>query len=198
MHGGKALVGVASPSFVTGQHSKNLPSRLSQTFVGALNDPDLLNLKSDIALSVSRRDDLLGRVDTGEAGELWRSLKATYAETEKQRRRWDLAGPSVEGEKAKAAFFETLETVGMLISEGVQDYQAWDEVNKMTEQRRKLAETETKRLKELNQMVTTDKAMAFVGALLGIVKNRVTDRSVLSAIVRDVDDLLTSEVSGRA
>lgn len=197
MHGGKSLVGIAHPNFTEGRITKNLPSRLAASFQASNSDPDLLNLRREVSLTDSRIDDLLGRVDSGESGELWRSVRATFTEAEKQRSRWDRNIGSVEGEKAKQSFFEAFEMIGVLTAEGIQDYQAWDEVNKMIDQRLRLAETETKRLEKMGRMVTADRAMTMVAALVGLVKTHVSDRNALLGIIRGLDVILAAETAGR-
>lgn len=189
MHGGATPNGVALPQFVAGRQSKNLPSRLAVRYQESLADSDLLALRSEMALTDARLDDLLGRVDTGEAGETWKSLRLTFAAGAKALLTWNEKRGTVDGEKAKDDFFLAWETVGILIAEGAQDYQAWDEVHKMVEQRRRLAETETKRLEKMGQMITADRAMNLIGAMLGLVRENVTDRNVLSKIAAGLDRL---------
>lgn len=185
MHSGKSPRGIASPHFKTGlrmRHESALPPRLLAIYQQGLTDPDLLAVKSEISLTDARLADLLGRVDTGEAGETWNSLRATYAAAQKALRSWNANGPTVDGEKAKVTFFEAVETIGVLIAEGAQDYQAWDEVHRMVEQRRRLAETETKRLEKMGQMITSERAMQMIAALVGLVREHVSDTRALAAI----------------
>jgi hypothetical protein len=50
MHGGKSLVGIASPLTKTGRWSKDLPTRLASRFAESEHDPELLSVRADIRL----------------------------------------------------------------------------------------------------------------------------------------------------
>ena len=78
MHGGTQPVGVASPNYVHGDRSAFLPNRLLQRYRGAMTDPELLNMGTDLGLIETRLADVLGRVDTGDAGETWFALQAAW------------------------------------------------------------------------------------------------------------------------
>lgn len=195
MHGGATPTGIAAGNFRTGRHSAALPSRLLERYTESLADPELLGIREEISLTDSRIADLLLRVDTGEAGETWRSLKETYYVAKRAAEVINTVGrASVAGQKAEDEFFKAFEAIGILIAEGAQDYQAWDEVNNMVEQRRRLTETETKRLKEAQRMVTSEQATALVAALVASVKRHVTDRTALAAISSDITGLLARGV----
>lgn len=64
-------------------------------------------------------------------------------------------------------------------------------INDLIEQRRKLVETERKRLVDLQQMMTAEQAMLFMSAIVNIVRRHVDDRDILAAISADVDRLIT-------
>ena len=186
MHGGKSLSGIASPVLTTGKHSKHLPTRLIASYEERRSDPDLVAVSDELALTDARIGELLGRVDTGESGEIWKSIKATYAAGEKARLAYDATGDADQ----RQTFFEAWETIGVLIGEGIQDNAAWADVFSLVEQRRKLAETETKRREKLGQMITADRAMLLMGAVLGLIKENVSDRHALDSIQRGVERLI--------
>lgn len=173
-HGGKTPHGMALPQTTHGRYSKYLPQRLHERYNASLNDPELLALREDIALLESRLTDLIQRVDSGEAGALWRELREA----------WD----AIEDARGKDAvkLAEALTALGVLIRRGQADYAAWDEVRSVQEQKRKLIESEQKRLVAMQQMVTAEQAMLFASAIQDAVKRHVTDRKVLAAIAADV------------
>ena len=53
---------------------------MQAAYEDALNDPQLMDLKRSVAVIDSRLIDLLGRVDSGESGALWREIGKVYAE----------------------------------------------------------------------------------------------------------------------
>jgi hypothetical protein len=80
VHGGKTLVGSASPTYRTGRYSKYVPERLRERYEAAEDDAELLSLRGEIALTDARLLDLLARVNTGESGQLWAELRRAYRE----------------------------------------------------------------------------------------------------------------------
>lgn len=184
LHGGKTLVGIASPQTTHGRYSKYLPTRLMERYSASLSDPELLAMREDIALLEARLTDLILRVDSGEAGQVWQDVRATWDEVEDAR-----------ASKNTAALGVALTNLGALIRRGQSDYAAWDEVRSVQEQKRKLIESEQKRLVAMQQMVSAEQAMLFVAAIQDAVKRHVTDRRVLSAIAADVAALSNRPVA---
>lgn len=179
LHGGATPRGMANPNTKHGKYSKYLPARLQAKYEEAESDGDLIALRSELALIDARVIDLVQRVDTGEAGDTWRKLGRAYDEM-------------VRATKAKntAGMRAALEQIGDLIDKGKDDYAAWDEVTNLLEQRRKLVETERKRLVEMEQMITSERAMMLVGAVAGVIKAHVSDPKQLAAISRDIGAIL--------
>lgn len=182
VHGGLTPSGLASPHYTHGRYSKALPARLAARYDEATTDPALLELRADVALLDARLADILTRVDTGESGALWTTLQ--------NHRRDVLAAKRVGDSVAQAvALNALLETVG----QGHADYRAWQEIGALLEQRRKLVESERKRLIEAQQTLTVEKAMLLIGAISGIIKAHVHDRAILAAIGRDIEGLVSRE-----
>lgn len=180
MHGGTALSGVASPRFKTGRWSKYIPARMLEHYEQAADDPELLVLRHDIALIDGRLADLLSRVDKGEAKTLWDKARKTNDKLMKAFESNDLGGLHVG-----------ILEMDRIIGAAMTDHEAWFEIHSILEQRRKLVESEQKRLVAAQQMITSEQAMTFVGALLNVVKDAVTDRQTLNKIQNGVNDLLT-------
>src|SRR5687768_8325822 len=79
-HGGASLVGIASPTFKTGRYSKHLPTRLAARYAEALNDPQLLELRDEIALVGTRQSELLSHLDSGLALQRWKDAQAAHSD----------------------------------------------------------------------------------------------------------------------
>jgi hypothetical protein len=186
LHGGKSLGSLASPSLKTGRYSKYLPARMVGRYHEAQADADLLALREEIALLDSRIVDVLARVDTGESGHLWTNLKDAAAALMDARRRGDTEATA-----------DALNSMLSLIRNGHQDYAAWQDVRGLLEQRRRTVESERKRLVEMQQNITVEKAMLLVGAIGGIIKAHVHDRATLAAISGDLATLLDTEPDNR-
>ena len=182
VHGGMTPSGIASPHYKDGRYSKVLPTRLAARYSEAQRDPALLELREDVALLDARLADLIARVDTGESGALWQSLMTARKELLDAKRRSDQVDQAI-----------ALNTIVGLIAEGHADYRAWGEVGSVLDQRRKLVESERKRLQEAQQTLTVEKAMLLIGAIGGIIKAHVHDRTTLSKISADISALTTIE-----
>lgn len=179
IHGGKTPRGAALPQTVTGRYSKDLPTRLAARYQEAITDPDLLNLTSEIQLTDTLLRDALSAMDRGEAGKLWRDLSEQWTALQEANRTKDKGGAA-----------HALNQIGTLIKRGVADAAARDEVLGIMERRRRLVDSEGKRRVTMQQMITADRAMLLVTALVATVNRHVDDASVRAAISRDLGTLL--------
>lgn len=187
MHGGKTPSGLASPHFKTGRYSKSLPVRLVERYQSALQDEELLALHHEIALLDTRLADLLSRVDTGESGAAWALAGKAYRDLK-------AAMSAVKIAEAQDAML-TLETI---LGEAATDYSAWLEIQELVQQRRALVTAEAKRQIDARNMITSEQALVFVGAIAGIIKARINDPTLLAAIQADINDILVQRTRAQA
>lgn len=176
MHGGKTPTGFGLPQTRTLQHSRAIPVRMVAAYEASLNDPEILNLNTSIALIDARIADLLTRVDTGESGAIWNELRKAYAE---------LRNPN----KAKAA--EALNDIGMLINRGAGDSIAWAEVSRLLDDRRKHVETKQKIETSGERAVSATELMTFMGAVLSLIQSTVSDKREKQLIADGIERLIT-------
>jgi hypothetical protein len=187
MHGGKTPGGIASPHYKTGRYSGQLPARMASRYAESQSDAQLLELRDEVSLIDARIMDLLGRVDTGESGKVWKELKAAHSELVEANAKGDRIG-----------IVTAMYRIGTLIGEGADDYAAWNEVLTVVEQRRRMVESERKRLVELQQTLTIEQAMLMIGALTGIIRAHVTDARTLAAISADIDKIIDVDSVGES
>src|SRR3990167_2348387 len=180
-HGGKSLAGIASPAFKHGRYSKYLPSRLLERYQEASGDPELLALRDELSLTDARLTDILARVDTGEAGAVWQAARRALS---------DFRKASAAGDTKKMA--DHLREMESLIDQGFSDYAAWDEIGRLIEQRRRLGDSEQKRLVAMQQMITAEQAMILLAAVVDVVRQNVSDRGVLAAISAGIGRLMAA------
>lgn len=186
-HGGATLRGVAHPGFKHGRYSKDLPARMLESYEQAASDPELLNQTQEIALIDARIADILKRVDTGETGANWKLVKTSFAELKAAMKIADHEGVA-----------QAMNTLNKSINKGQLDYVAWAEVIRLTEQRRKVVESERKRLVEMNQYITAQQGMALVAALVDSCRRHITDRAQLTALIGDLRRLTQSQQNKEA
>jgi hypothetical protein len=65
-------------------------------------------------------------------------------------------------------------------------------LGQLLEQRRRLVESEHKRLIAMEQMITAEQAMLLVTRLVGIVNDRISDNGIRAAIAADLRALVTA------
>lgn len=175
MHGGKSLSGIAAPAFKHGRYSKHLPARMAERYQASLDDPDALNLRQDVALVDARLNDLLSQVDTGESGRRWGLLKDAA----------DAYQDASTPDDQKTALRRMLG----LIQAGFSDHLAWQDIGQALEQRRKLVDTEAKRLNQNRLTISVERGLVLMGAMVQIVRNHVKDPHVLGAIADEFEQL---------
>ena len=181
-HGGMSLVGPANPAYRDGRYSRFMPKRLLEQYERAANDGDLLVMRDDIAIIDARLAELLSRLDSGETGAAWAKAMENYAALQDAIAAGDAAGLK-----------SSLDAMGGALKRGQAGYHAWREVGEMLDLRRKLVESERKRLVQLSQMVTAEQAMVLVMAVTKLVKEHVDDQKALIAISDGIRRIIAAE-----
>ena len=184
LHGGKSPAGVRSATFKTGRYSRSLPARLAERYAEAQADEKLTEMRDEIALIDARLAELLGRIDTGESGTLWIRVVKAFHDYDEHR------GGIHDRDKYTA--------LSAAIEDGLADHANWLEIREAIEQRRRLAESEHKRLKDLQQMMTTEQAMTLLGGVVATIRDHVKDADLLRAIHTDLSGLLRGGPAARA
>ncbi len=184
IHGGKTPRGLALPQTKHGRYSKDMPTRLLGRYQEAQADPELLALRDDVSLLDARISDVLGRVDTGESGAAWRQAQDAYHKFSR-----------AMGGGDKDTIRDALYDLRIALDGGLADYAAWQDVRGLLDQRRRLVESERKRLVETHQMISSERAMVLIAAVVDTVRRHVTDRGALAAISADIGKLITIEAS---
>jgi hypothetical protein len=133
MHGGKVPIGVAANNWRFGRYSKHMPAHLLQSFQERASDPNILVLRSEIAVLQTRLGELLDSVHRGERP-LWDNVQT----------RWSaLKAAQLAGDNDRAAML--FGQVDQAITAGSSDYAAWREIGETVERIRRAVETETRR-----------------------------------------------------
>lgn len=160
MHGGNTPMGVDHGAYKTGRWTDHLPSRLQERARQAEQDPDPLNLRAEITLIDTRIGDILKHSDQGDGGPAWPKLKRLVADLDAARTR-----------NSAAALRKVTEEIARTITEGESENHAWIEIGLQVDRRRKLVESERKRMLDEHQMMSAERVMVLVGGLLAIVRD---------------------------
>lgn len=187
VHGGASPRGVAAARYQHGRYSKDLPTAIAGRYKAALNDEQMLDMSQEVALLTTRLGLLLGKMQVGDTAATWAAARELMAD-------FRIASRDHKLDEATKAL-DALET---LLGRGASEYARWAEVREIIDDRRKVVESERKRMVELKQYITAERALLFVGAIEGIIRARVKDPAVMATIGRDIRSLIGEPVESGA
>jgi hypothetical protein len=164
-----------------GERSKHMQGDMATRYERSLQDTELLNLRRDLAMMETRIHDLMDTVNIGESRTAWNELQAAGQEFN---RLWH--------GRQLAQSQQQLLVILDLIDHGSERANGWDELQRTIELRRKLSETETKRLVALKQFVTAERAMTLIEDVMEVIKRNVLDPEVRRNCVRDLKRLIVT------
>ncbi len=177
-HGGPSFSGPANPAFKTGRFSKVLPIRLAAAYREALADPDLIGLRDEIAVTQARILELFAQLETGDPfTQLSRARQALV--------RFKQAAAS-KNQTAVTAAGNDLETA----LSGPDLAAVWTQLHDTIYLKKDLVDSEGKRLKDMHQMLSTERAMTLMAVIIDTIRRHVTDKAALSAISTDFQKLI--------
>ena len=162
LHGGKSPVGVASGTFRTGKYSKSIPARLAEQYDELRQSENRLHMGDEIALLDARVSDLLDKTDHGESGELWKAVQ-------------EAAIAVRDTQDIPADHADAIDSLLMIVAQGHDDWRTWGEIRDTLESKRKLADTEIKRVATAHKIVTQEQGLALIGRIQSIVLQYVPD-----------------------
>jgi len=186
LHGGATPCGGGSPHWKHGRYSKALPAHLLQRYEEGRHDGELLALRDEVALVDTRIDELLKKVDTGESGDRWALLRQAARELERANRQGDMN-----------ALDAALDRMTGVIQQGLENAEVWEEIIRLLEHRRRLAESEHRRLISLRQILTAEEAVTLLAMVADTVRRHITDRDALTAISDDLALLARRDIEGQ-
>lgn len=191
-HGGATPSGIASPHWKHGRREKYLPKNLVGKYTEALKDVDLISLRDEIALVDARINTLLEALDKDSATNTFGEIRNEWkAFIDGQRIISSNQASDTQRQAAQTRVADALRSLNELIETGSNEQGTWDKLFEAMEQRRRLSASEAKRLSDMSQFITAEKAMALVFAILGIVRgsiisykeaNKVPDNKLLQEI----------------
>lgn len=184
-HGGRQGTGPANSNWRGGKSQawirKHLPAGMLKQFDDILNDPDLISMRSLMALNGVRISDLLRKLPTGESKQVLSTLRgilqsqATWMQTLS-------VSPGISDvlRKSLEQCKEQLENGLSLCDEAAQTSAVWDEVAGVVEGQRRLSDTERRREEALMSSITMPQAVALFNGLF----------TLINKVVRSEDERL--------
>lgn len=182
LHGGASVRGVQHYNFKDGKYSKVMPENLVKHYETTISDGRLLELRDDIALIAALISDSLIDLKENYKSSLqyFKLMKAVLSNLMLEAR---LSGvdPTV------AARLEEFEE---LFDKAQNEHAKRQELLNMVEQKRKLTESERKRLLELHSLFSAEQVMAMMGGVLSIIRENVAELIVQERIAEGIRKLI--------
>lgn len=185
LHGGKTPRGWANPNTKTGKYSKHLPTRLGADYEASINDPQLHDLKSEMALVNTRIKELLSKLDLEPDGSAWEYIKDARSGIKVAMRADD-----------KTMMIAAIGFLDDVINRAYDDSNIWDNITRLIEQQRKLAESYRKIVADAETTITAENILGIAGAIVRIISDHVSDPKRLSAINQDIGILFAARDNG--
>ena len=195
-HGGLSLSGINSPRFKTGRYSKYLPQGLMTKYDEARKDPDLLNLRDEISLNDARLKQLIEKLPEGGASRSWIDLRSTWTELLNAQRAVSNAATDPERRQAQQSLANVFRQLNEVIEDGASEAGVWNDIITTVDNRRKLVASESKRLTDMEQTITAEKAMALVYAVLDIIRRNVVTIVTDPAVQKKLTSKIATDVRG--
>lgn len=180
LHGGASLAGAASPSFKHGRYSRYLPTRLAEAYEAALADDALIVMRDELGLVDSRLAELIANVDREGFVQQWQHARNAFES-------FTLANQRGDSDGMQAALRE----LNTALNRGLGDQHKWREIVALVESRRRVVETEQRRLERGANAMTAERAMVLLHRIVDIIRRHVSDPGILSAIAVEVKALAT-------
>lgn len=182
MHGGKSLEGPALPQYKTGRHSHVLPKDLRERYEAGLTAEQLLNLAHEISLIDQMIYDAMARSNMGASEENWLRLIALQEEIDEHMANRAIPEAMACRDQMRSIIREEKTALAMRFR-----------VDNLVDKRRKLVDSETRRLTNMREIMTADQALVLIDQVLSLVTEHVTDRAALSAIATGIRALQGAE-----
>jgi hypothetical protein len=184
-HGGTSLIGPDSPAFKTGLWSKQRRrfSKVAPTLLTRIDelrdDPDLFSLKDDAAYLTALMDIRAESASHGVNYQHYQDIQAVFNQMARAKRTGD-----------QETFEELFKNLGDKISNGVDLYQASNDVIALIEKRTDIVEAEQKMLHTKAYTLEVDQAYSLVMQVIGIVKANVRHHDEMVNINTGIGKLL--------
>lgn len=155
------------PTWKHGRYSIAIPKGLKPILEQAAADPDLMNLRQEIALIQTAVVDSVAALETVTGVQVSSLLNAAR---------------KVRETKGQDGHEAALESLLELCERAGESADKWDAVADLTERKARLVLAEHKRAAELEQMIPANRLFALIEYIMQVIRETVKDRDVVIAI----------------
>ncbi len=178
LHGGKSLAGVASRAFKHGRYSRFLPKDLRKQYEQTKTDPQLLSNEPDLRLMDVRLQGLIANLDNTASLEAFSQAQVA----------WELLEQAQDTGNLIEMGRIMLRLRG-LMRRTVPAGQVWEAIERVTEHRRKLLESENRRIHQNANSMSGEQILALIEYIVDVLRTSVqkyADRLIASKILNQV------------
>ena len=184
-HGGKVMIGPANGNWKGGKYSKYMPERLLERYEEAENDSELLSARADVAVMQVRVAELLKQLNVGESASFRKNMKK---ELDSFRRAFNNADPQ--------EMIDAMDRMEGVVEAGAKEDQVWAEITQMIDAKTNVASREWKRLVDMHQVITAERAMVLFGYIGDIILRNVVDENARATIAAEIGKLVAVGPAG--
>lgn len=186
IHGGKSLGGVASATYRHGRYSRFLPKDLRRRYDASKRDAELLSHQPDLRLVDVHLQELLKQLDGKETVLALSEARRIFGEFEFARKQ--------ENHEDMDAHLEALRNV---FTVGVPNETVWEDIRDVLELRRKILDTENRRIRESQTTMSSEQVLAVINYVADVLHrsvhqyaNRVLARQILGKVIGDLGTIV--------
>lgn len=187
-HGGRIPVGVRSPHFVTGKHSKYLPKKILEKYNEAFLLDDPYSNRDEIALLDARVMMLTQQMQVTDNEEIISSVAAIRLAVDDYIKDNDK-------EKDPKVLLKIADEVSEILDNFANERRRWYEIYDVLENRRRLTESEVKRDALAQHQISENQAVVLIAAIVDIMKRHIDDRNTFNSIAAEISNLASRTTS---
>ncbi len=190
LHGGYSLVGAAKKDKTDLSHSQYAPSTLAAKMEESAHDPELVSLRSEIALTDARVKELLERITPEESAHHWKMAKKFMSKFRRSESLLAQAQTKADKSRYASQYREALKDLEDIIKTGEGDYRVWDDISRTLGEKRRLIESETKRTVMIGSMLSQKQALDMMNEIYKLIRDNVSDPRALSALSVGISNMI--------
>lgn len=180
-HGGNALKGPEHPKFIHGKYSRYLRRDILDAYLRFREQEDMYTQVEEIALLDARISLLVEGLDNKDGLRLFDNLADIMLDMQEM--------VKTEEEIKHKDMQMVADRLSSVVSEAKSERRRWQEVYDVMDIRRKLIESDRKRMLEQQEYLTKQQALMMITSVMSIIHNNIEDAAALRTIRAQLDEL---------